>query len=388
MKEKEKYFTFREILKLNLIIILVIFFFVLLILRKNPDICEWWTINISRNYENIMGKFASFFPFSLFEVWVISLILASLTLLGYSLVHFIHHRPKSAIKNLTLITLLLTFTITTYHATFGLGYGRKEVDISLYEEKVDINEYDEIIEYFIKDFNYCASTLKYENSGNVISPYSFDQLNDVMKVEYKKFDSNYLNPYTPNVKKMYLTSFLYSELGITGLFFSPSGDANINFMIPNYYLPFVMAHELAHAKGAMREDDANLISMYLNLTSDIPFLRYSAYMWGFTSILNLAKYMGDKEAYNKYYESLDVNIRNDWKYSRSFWNKHNLFEEIGTFINNIYLLFNGTGGVNDYDDNFGTGTGTVVDGDGNIVEIPIITTYSNYQKLYFKLYFK
>jgi hypothetical protein len=59
--------------------------------------------------------------------------------------------------------------------------------------------------------------------------------------------------------KPLLLSPLVSYLGITGIFFPFTGEANVNAEVPDPDLPFAIAHELAHARGFAREDEAGYV---------------------------------------------------------------------------------------------------------------------------------
>jgi len=60
----------------------------------------------------------------------------------------------------------------------------------------------------------------------------------------------------PARPKPLLTSRAFSYLGITGIFFPFTGEPNFNADVPDPDLPFAMAHEVAHARGFAREDEA------------------------------------------------------------------------------------------------------------------------------------
>jgi hypothetical protein len=59
--------------------------------------------------------------------------------------------------------------------------------------------------------------------------------------------------------KAVLLSPLLSYVGVTGIYFPFTGEANVNTTLPDAELPMSAAHELAHQRGFAREDEANYV---------------------------------------------------------------------------------------------------------------------------------
>ena len=60
-------------------------------------------------------------------------------------------------------------------------------------------------------------------------------------------------------KRVWLSPGL-ALLGISGIFVPFTGEANVNTTLPEWTLPFVAAHEIAHQRGFAREDEANYLA--------------------------------------------------------------------------------------------------------------------------------
>lgn len=145
-----------------------------------------------------------------------------------------------------------------------------------------------------------------------------------------------------------------------------------------------MAHEISHSKGVNREDDANLVALYICLNSDDDFIRYSGYYNGILSFLDAYNTTFRKSYRDKY--PLRDEIYREYNVLYNFWNSHDLLAKIGNFYNNIFLKINGNkNGTDDYNDSSDKVDTGEVDNDGQ--QIIIITDYSPYQKLFFSLYF-
>lgn len=80
--------------------------------------------------------------------------------------------------------------------------------------------------------------------------------------------------------KPVLLSPLLSYMGISGIFIPFTGEANVNTTLPEWDLPFVAAHEMAHLRGFAREEEANAVA-FLGCRSDPdPYVRYSGLLRG------------------------------------------------------------------------------------------------------------
>jgi Protein of unknown function (DUF3810) len=76
--------------------------------------------------------------------------------------------------------------------------------------------------------------------------------------------------------KRVLLSPVLAFLGISGVFMPFTGEANVNTTLPEWTLPFVAAHELAHQRGFAREDEANYLAYAACAQHPDPTARYSA----------------------------------------------------------------------------------------------------------------
>ena len=144
-------------------------------------------------------------------------------------------------------------------------------------------------------------------------------------------------------------------------------------------LPFTIAHELAHNKGVMREDDANKLAFYVCLNSESPYLRYSAYTSYFYQMKSMASGTYLTESEREGLHPLDPAFNKTQSYVYNFWKKHNLLEDIGNWFNDLYIK---SSGVKEGTSSYNGGTESEYDP----------TTHklhpSLYQKLFFEKYYR
>ncbi len=66
-------------------------------------------------------------------------------------------------------------------------------------------------------------------------------------------------------------------LGIQGYYNPFTGEAQVNHMLPEFMLPFVVCHEMAHQSGIAAEDDANLLAYAICTSAPDSAFVYSGY---------------------------------------------------------------------------------------------------------------
>jgi hypothetical protein len=363
------------------LILMLGLFITLLIVTTNPIAAEWWTIHISRTYHVSLAWLFAWIPFSVMEMIFVSWI--GLVILWFiKLVNHLRHRQwKQLTIRLSQWGIIIMSMVNLYVGTAGVAYQRLPLPIPQYQGSVLLDQYVPIVSYFREDFNLQANQLNFRSDGSVINPHSLKALNALIHAEFLKLDTDYFTAYSTTIKPL-LTSFLYREFQIIGVHFAPTTEALINTLIPDALIPFTMAHELAHAKGVMREEDANLVAMYICLNSSDPFIRYSGYFNTFYALLNLTRYMGDASIYGQMVNQLNAQIIQDYQFQYDFWQTYDRLDRFATWVNDTYLRLFGNEGVSSYTD---TPEVTTIEEGENTIEI--IASFSPYQQLYFYYYF-
>ena len=84
--------------------------------------------------------------------------------------------------------------------------------------------------------------------------------------------------------KASLYGYFMQYLGIQGYYNPFTGEAQVNSALPQFMLPFVVCHEMAHQSGIAAEDDANLLSYAICSVAPDRTFSYSGYfnLWLYT----------------------------------------------------------------------------------------------------------
>jgi hypothetical protein len=84
--------------------------------------------------------------------------------------------------------------------------------------------------------------------------------------------------------KASLYGYFMQYLGIQGYYNPFTGEAQVNNTLPEFMLPFVVCHEMAHQSGIAAEDDANLLAYAICTAAPDSTFSYSGYfnLWLYT----------------------------------------------------------------------------------------------------------
>lgn len=360
-------------------------------LGGNTKVAEEFTRTVSRALIAVLGTLFGWLPFSVYELFLIVAIVFAVTAVVLVVVWSCKRQSLRAVSMLLTLAIVVTSFLTLYKATASFAYERAPLPTAVYSRQdPDTFGKEQAIDLarkVVKAVNQAYADTPHDDYGNIILPNVATIRADIAE-EYKRLDDplfdGYFSSYTPTVKTI-VNKTIMSEMHIVGVFFGPSGEANINPIETNYNLPHTMAHEMAHGKGIMRENEANLVASYLLLTSSKPYLRYSALMKTFYSAISLVSmYPDTKTTVTELRLSINDGIYTEFANYSELWSRYTLIGDIGNWLNDIYLKFHKqTGSDSYYKPSESEGTGEK-DNEGE--EIKVIINFSDTQSLLVKLY--
>ena len=375
---------------------LLVLLVILLLIRKKESVAEWFTTHVSKFLVGLAGHITSVFPFSVYE-WTLILAVAGLiALVVLGIIGLTKKKFFAVLKGLCIVVVVALSFGNLYTVTAGFAYYRSPLKLerseTLYKGEILLD----IATYFTDDLNELNKRLERDEKGNVISPYTTRQLAKKLQDEYKRLDSDYFFSYTPRAKGMTNNWFMTSS-GFTGVTFMPFGESNVNTMTPSSDLPATMAHELAHAKGVMRENEANLVSYYLLLTSSDPYLRYCGYFSVITSLYSAIS-IGtnfDYELADAFYDNIPSQFKTEEDNAFLFWTNYrgpfafltDFLDRAGRWFNNLYLKSNGAPtGEGSYQNPWSFEETPIENPDTGEIEIEYTPVYSEIHKIFFSIY--
>ena len=330
------------------LITLLIFSF----LKGNTYISEeWFATSISRYSLWVISSIVNIIPFSVTELFyvvaIISLIVSFVKIIksmktrSWELVFQILYKITAvAVGMILMINLVFTFSYNRY----PLGE-----ELALEKHTITMENAVESSAYYIGKAKSLEDKFERDETGAVISPYSFNETVELVRKEYERLDSDYFNPFTVKPKKMMFSSIM-SYMGFTGVFFPFFAEVNINVKAPAYGIPVTICHEMAHSKGVMRENEANFVAYYLLITSENEYLQYCGYMHASSRMLNETYDPNDRTYYDDTRELISEAMWGEYNASYTMWDSYDTFvDDIFNWINNFYLTSSGvTSGVKSY----------------------------------------
>jgi hypothetical protein len=148
--------------------------------------------------------------------------------------------------------------------------------------------------------------------------------------------------------KPIFSSEILTRLGISGIYFPFTAEPNYNADIPDFQIPFTIAHEMAHQRGVARESEANFVAYVVCVNSRDPFVRYSGYRNALGVLSEL--YKVEPEKAKELSRQLGPGYREDSRRAALFWAKASgAAGALSHRVNDLYLRANRVkAGVADY----------------------------------------
>ena len=145
--------------------------------------------------------------------------------------------------------------------------------------------------------------------------------------------------YYPSTKAL-LSSRMVSYTYTMGFFFPWTMEANVNKDIPEFMIPAVMAHEQAHLRGLMREDEAEFSVFLVAQYCEDVTLAYACYCACLIRALG-PLYRADAEMHKQVMTGLSRGLARDFSKYAEYWEAfRSPVGRAAQQVNNAYLKAN------------------------------------------------
>ena len=259
--------------------------------------CDWYIKYIFPIWVNTYGRVSGLVPFSVGEILllvaVIAVVLWALLLVAYLLLKllrlcstsdkdpskwskaygkFVYTYSMGGVWIVAVVCLIMTLNcFILYHAsTFSERYYGETKDNYTLEELILVRN------YVVERCNQLALEMERDEQGNIV--YDKDIAEEARKAMQnlgKTYDQ--LDGFYPRPKPLAASDF-FSQQYSAGYYFPFTMEANYNDVMYIMNWPFAICHELAHLRGYIYEDEANMIGYLACVQSGDPFFEYSGYL--------------------------------------------------------------------------------------------------------------
>lgn len=306
------------------VLIFALFSLILLIinLKNYPDWVEsYYSGSIYPGIRNTLQFLFNKMPFSAGDVFYTIVVLIILALIFDLLKStFLKEKPKGLRRGI-IMNMILSFEIAfiVFYLFWALNYFRIPAS-----ERLNLQQFN----YSNAELFRLTSALidSANNLRSEITPEQWQQNDSRIYSESAKtirmlnIIYNPENHSAPEIKSS-LFSPLMNYFGTAGYFNPFTGEAQVNSKIPVYLKAFVACHEMAHALGYSREDEANFIGFISASKSENRLVKYSAYYLAAQEFMQETARL-DTIMFKKLKNKISVPFMSDLKYERAFWEQY------------------------------------------------------------------
>ncbi|MBP3437609.1 MAG: DUF3810 domain-containing protein [Clostridia bacterium] len=313
-----------------------------------PSVADFVNLRVASLFRSALGYISSVFPFSLAEIAIV-LLPVFLFLLVFFAVRAARSKEKTKRMLAFLLSLLLLF-YCLFVFTLGIGYASSPLEEKLgYQQTpVDGESLYQTALWLLYEAEHLAPEAIPNGEEGTKMPYSYQEMNKALLTGYKSLAEKtpFLSSMQVGTKPVALSSLMgYTQ--ITGVYTFFTGEANVCVVYPDYSTVFTAAHEMAHARGIAREDEANFTAFLACISAKDSYIRYAGYLNMLQYVYN-ALYRADKSLYAKI--SLPPVIEAEFRAYNAVYDKYDNsgIGALSESINNAYLQAMGTQGTVSY----------------------------------------
>ena len=291
------------------------------------------------------------FPLSVAETVIIlsPLLLVLLLLLA-------HRASKDKARASRMLSLLLCVPLLLYSLfifTFATGYYTPRLADRLgLEEREPTAENLYAVSLYLAEqataYAAVAGVTVYDTGSRM--PFDYKGMNERLLAAYETVEGThgYLKTFAVATKPVALSEPM-AYTYITGVYSFMTGEMNVCTAYPDYSTLFTAAHEMAHARGIAREDEANFTAFLVCEASSDPYVRYAGYLNLLQYVMN-ALYDTDTALYKELWMTLSDTLKEELRAYNRALDKYSgsIASDIAGSFNDAYLDTMGTEGSVSY----------------------------------------
>ena len=294
-----------------------------LVLQRYRGFCVFVADNIGRPYRCIAGIISSAMPYSVMEALLVAAAVFFVCFIVAGVIAVVRsprHVLTAATRFLALLAVILWIT-TLFLYSWGANYrapGFSEKS-GIRSDGCTKEELYAVASYFARRASGLSENVPRNDEGVFTLP-AKEIIGDY-SVAYSRLTEEY--PFLDgrvNKPKSMIFSKIMSATGFTGVYFSITGETNLNTDVPTCFLPFTVAHELAHQKGFASEQECNFLGVAACDSCGDVIYEYSGCLAGLLYTSN-ALYTADAEAWYAVISQCSEGVILDLADNNAYWAK-------------------------------------------------------------------
>lgn len=313
-------------------------------------VADFFNSTLATAFRTIMSALTMCLPFSFAEILIV---LIPVLLILVAVFAFRRIRTKvAAIRFLFAVLAVPAFIFSGFVFSLGIPYHTTTLGerMAISEVEVTKENLTYTAELLRDETNALAKELELDGDSASSMNMSMRELSQKITDAYTDFEEEYGFPFNFYTEaKPLIFDGVMSSAHLLGIYTFFTGESNINDGYPDFCLPFTVAHEFAHQRGIIRENEANFLAFVVCICSDDPYIRYSGYLNMYEYTVS-ALYRTDRELYRTVHRELCdevfADLRAEYEHS-SKYEDSKLAETVGN-VNDAYLQLNGTEGTVSY----------------------------------------
>jgi hypothetical protein len=296
------------------------------------QIGEWYSTTLYPSISAALSWFASWIPFSLEEILVVSVALALVFIIIAGV------RRRDGFRKIFFRTCeILLWIYVWFYIGWGCNYYRESIYL---RSGVERQAYDEeVFKDFIMDYA-DSLNLAYEALPDDSHYVGFDYFEGLVKDAFAAMPSSagLSVPRQWQHPKRLLFNGLYSSVGVMGFVGPFFCETQLNNELLPDQFHFVYVHEYSHLLGVSSEDEANFWAYTVCTRSDEPVLKYSGYYGILPYVIANAFRVLPEADYRQFVSSINPEIIADYNAQREYWNSR-YSKTLGRLQSAVYDAF-------------------------------------------------
>ncbi|HWQ80023.1 MAG TPA: DUF3810 domain-containing protein [Anaerovoracaceae bacterium] len=324
-----------------------------LLSRYAEGFAQWYAVHLYPVFPNVLGRISSVWSRSIFEAAVLLILLTVLISLLAGFFFLFRKKPvriRFFSAGLRFVICASAGLVLVFTLTCAVNYQRDSIGdvLKLPTEAPTAENLKKLTILLVEDLNDLTSSPEWDYGMLAAADVDYIEYQAISAMKLLGEKEPSLAGYYPKPKPVYFSKEL-SGVGIEGIFFPVTMEANYNNDITPFLLPYVICHEMAHVKGYMKEDDAGFIAFLASRNSPSPVFQYSGLFRALIFSLNALKTETSSEEYNEIFQRLPEPVKSQLRYvAQHYQVRESVFEPVAEKINNLYLKVNAQSGIKSY----------------------------------------